>query len=113
MTDRELRELTTFWQMRLGLLDWDIDVRFAKAWEIAEGGVGQCEHHKHTKGARIRLLRPDDLDPSHNPTINNIEHTIVHELLHLHMVYFDQGIERGSAEYDPFELMLNKVASGL
>lgn len=94
MTDRELEDLLRHWQRKLRLQDWDIEIRFVSKDEMT-GRDGTVQYHTHLKTARIEVLRPGEERP--NAWIPyDIENTIVHELLHLHLSYFTEQYEPGS-----------------
>lgn len=112
MTARAIEALCREWQERLGLLDWNVRIRFARPWEIENGALGQCDSQIQSKTAAIRILHPSDMQPDPDfPEFQSIEHTVIHELLHLHCAYFAPPGD--DLRHDMFEHMLNRLAEGL
>lgn len=94
LTEQELQELCRKWQERLRLQDWDIVVRLVRKRDFAikDGVDGECEWESQNKIAIIRILDPIDYDPD-CILEQDIERTLVHELLHLHFALFrEEGI---------------------
>ena len=85
MTQAELEELCAEWQRKLRLQDWQVRVEFARYFDMP-GRLGECDNCPLTKTATIRLLVPGDIGPQN--AYPDIEHTIIHELLHLHFAPF-------------------------
>lgn len=102
-----VQELVAKWQDRLGLRDWDIETRVCRYWEIP-GCVGTCQIHPEDRTARIMILDPSDIPADVHDTSKDTEHTIVHELLHIHMEPFASH-EAGVA----LEQAINAIASAL
>lgn len=75
------------WQKRLRLRDWDIDIQRAKPKRLGgKYNVGRVEYSLDSKTATI--LVSDKLKNK-----KDVEHTIVHELLHLHLAPLSQSCE--------------------
>lgn len=85
-----LRTICYWWQQRLRLVDWAVDIRYAREHEFGpeSTSAGDVSWLEEAKMARIRLLDPIDYKPD-TYTGYDEERTIVHELLHLHFVPFD------------------------
>ncbi|CCF83479.1 hypothetical protein [Nitrolancea hollandica] len=94
MTDRDLEDRLWYWQRKLRLQDWDIKIRFVTRKEM-DGKDGQVNYHSHIKRARIDILHPDEERPGAVEPLD-IENTIVHELLHIHLSYFTEPYDYGS-----------------
>lgn len=85
MTPDALRLLCLRWQRVLGLSDWDVKVSYVRAYDME--GQGRCSATPKLRKALIAILDPQDYDPAqHWP--QDVEQTLVHELLHL---YFRAG----------------------
>lgn len=63
------------------LLNWDIDFRVAHSMEI-DGSVGRCAWNLLNLHATIWILDPRE-NTSMYASDNNVDLTIVHELVHL------------------------------
>lgn len=97
------------WQTRLRLQDWDIKIQFKRAYDLGADKEGECAFVISQKIAVISILDPMD----YNPAVSweqNIEQTVVHELLHLHFAFF--GAFEGLQE-DTFEQAINCIAGAL
>jgi hypothetical protein len=83
MTNEEVKlkaeELLSFWQKQLRLEDWDVTIDVPAH---DPGGYAYVKRSESYQIARITLRNPDMKDPSSLPQ-NDLEITLVHELLHL------------------------------
>jgi hypothetical protein len=96
LTQDQAQKLLDYWQEKLRLRDWEIDVEVVKPMEI-DDDFGRTHIYSDKRVAKIFVTSPDDrvhgdlashgLDP---------EKTLVHEMLH---IWFDHagadGIESG------------------
>jgi len=99
-SQRKLDDLRREWQKRLKLRDWTISVKFADLKFLRdltdiENPVGACEHFAETKQARIWVLQPSEWDAEPNERQQDVEDTIVHELLHCHFAAFGDRSDVG------------------
>lgn len=82
-----MKKRMKYWQKQLRLQDWDIDIKKAKPKRLKiKGAAGQVEYSVDLKVATI--LISDELKDK-----REIEHTIIHELLHLHLAPISQFCE--------------------
>lgn len=105
VTTRQLRAMCTWWQKRLGLVDWDISVQFKTGAEM-DGAQGSCEPIPRLRTAIIYVIRAEDYESGGGAYPQDVESTIVHELLHCyhHMtrmgsvaeMFEEQGVEATS-----------------
>jgi hypothetical protein len=94
ISQRKLDSLRREWQKRLRLQDWKITSKFAplgflKEVTGTENPVGANESFVEAKEAKIHILRPEDWDKEYNERQQDVEDTVVHELLHCHFAVFD------------------------
>lgn len=82
MTLKQLQTRGYYWQSRLRLMDWDISFHFAGAMEL-NGAVGNCRRDDRNKSAIINICIESENTDKYTYN-NNIEVTLVHELLHIH-----------------------------
>lgn len=88
MKKKKLKKLLKRWQKRLRLRDWDIKIAVKRARHMTLDNVaGEILWNLHSKEAVIHILDPIDDECM---TDENIEHTIVHELLHLHFAMINK-----------------------
>lgn len=85
---RALTELCAEWQKRLRLMDWLVTVRYRRADDMPLANKGGCCSWKITlKAAVVDVLDPVDY-PADSHFLQDVEVTVVHELLHLHIAPF-------------------------
>lgn len=115
MTEAELQALTDDWRIRLRLQDWDIRARFGKRRDVPGNAVGECEWRRHPRQALITVVRPEEIGESVFTDLfpEDIEETVVHELLHIYWVPFSKIIENGSHEDAAMEQAINALAACL
>ena len=81
----DLQPLLTEWQKRLRLQDWDVQVSITRERDMPiDSSRGAIRWNVNTKEAWLHILDPIDYPPDQVP--QDIEQTIIHELLHLHLV---------------------------
>lgn len=85
LTLDELKELCARWQEILRLQDWNIEIRISRGRDFEGEGesCGQVRWQLSRKEALIRILDPSDYSPD-CIFPQDMERTLVHELLHLH-----------------------------
>lgn len=110
-SEDELVELCREWQERLSLRDWDVHIRVCRARNLpieeSEGTVHWC---LPKKTAGISILDPVDFD-EHNLTTQDMERTLVHELLHLH--FASLPFEAGTPEDTTQEQAIHALSLAL
>src|SRR5689334_760135 len=85
VSESQVHEWLQTWQARLRLQDWRIEVRVVRESELKPETLGNLRWNSETRTATIRILDPADYDlpPARIP--QDMEMTIVHELIHLHL----------------------------
>lgn len=83
-----LNLLLAYWQRQLRVRDWDVSASMVRREPTHPlmPALGWSDHSLQNKRAKIELLDPRDYDPAWQC---DIEHTLVHELLHLHFAPFE------------------------
>ena len=79
-TENEFLDLCIYWQDILRLNSWDIEFLFSNREDL-EGDMnnyGECDLDDLNEEAVIRVWNDNNKDPKHD-----IDHTLVHELLHI------------------------------
>lgn len=80
--DTKLKERLLYWQRKLRLQDWIIDAKIVRQRDMSQPDrVGEISSSIHNKVALISILDPIDYDDWGK---QDMESTLVHELLHLH-----------------------------
>lgn len=111
-SDEDLKNKTLKWQEILGLRDWDISCVWADPTEVMENCSADVEYFMTYKLAQIQILEPRFKKEPLLKDINSIEHSIIHELLHLHIDEFSHP-DRDSMELILQERAINVIASAL
>jgi len=99
LTIEQLRaEYLPKWTRILRLQDWNIDISVKRERDMFTAAVGGCVNfHFEKRHAIIQILDPIDFDPDTpcKPD-QDMEQTLVHELLHLHLTQWKE-------DHKPFE----------
>jgi len=102
-----LKELLKKWQPRLGLHNWDIKVKYCKPADM-EGCQGLNEFEQTYLTSSVKILKPEYYSDPNFP--QDIEATLIHELLHLHFVFLRKSSDNaGDAEEQAIELLTRAV----
>lgn len=115
MSDEDLKHICREWQSRLGLAHWRIDVRTVRGVEI-DDACGQVDFKPDKECALIRIKSPDDY---HGYYPQDIEQTIVHELLHIVFdtvsgvdgIFYEQAIDRTARAFVRLKRQEREVAA--
>ncbi|MFA5880550.1 MAG: hypothetical protein WC834_00015 [Eubacteriales bacterium] len=83
-TEEELKEKCLEWQKILRLQDWTIVVHIERQRDLPDGAQANVRYTLSTKKALIRLVDATDYPPD-SMLPQDMEHSLVHELLHLHL----------------------------
>lgn len=112
LTEEELQAKCKEWQKILRLQDWEIKIYVWRSRDMdLEGAVGEVEYNLDLKLASIHILDPVDY-PSNLMVNQDMEATLVHELLHLHMAPFGNS-EQGTLEKSMLEQAIESITRGL
>jgi hypothetical protein len=79
----DLDVLVAKWKPILRLQDWDIEIEYARKYELADG-CAECNANIMRNLCTIKILDPNDINPDEDANTRNVEATVVHELLHIH-----------------------------
>ncbi len=98
LAQEEAERLCAEWKRTLRLEDWDIAVRIARGngLDLSAGNQGCCSWTLSRREATVKLMAPVDYDKD-CIFPQDMEATLVHELLHLHFAPF-AAKEDGSPE---------------
>lgn len=98
-------KLCDYWKKTLGLSDWDIVIKTKRRWDIGEERQGEVQYSFLGKQALINILDPSDWN--NEDFKQDIEKTLVHELLHCKFAILES--ETGEIGYYAHQL-LNDIA---
>ena len=113
MTQKQLEKLGRWWQERLGLLDWDITFEFIRQNSIPDA-YGHNRWGYSTHKSKISIERRDFVIDCR--TFVSLEHTLVHELLHLVFsasIIVSGGITGSNTEQITIERPIDQLAKVL
>ena len=107
----ELKSLVEKYQRVLRLQDWDIKVELVPRDTLSPHRDGEIELCMNFKKAVLRLSTPETFKGNITEPEQNMEHVLIHEILHLHFAGIDEkwkGIENNL-----YEIAINKIAEGI
>jgi hypothetical protein len=117
-TQEELEKLCKEWQEILKVKDWHVETainrkeNFCKEKFQGKWLNGLCEPNLQTKVAYINIIDPIDY-PDNAILSQDMEVTLVHELLHLHTCNYHTCFEDDSLEWDYLEQTVELLARAL
>ena len=85
VTDEQAEDWLKLWQKRLRLEDWKIEVKIVRVWELERGTLGHIDWSTPHHTAVIKVLSPEDYELPADKIPADMELSIVHELVHLHL----------------------------
>lgn len=113
----EARRILGVWKKRLRLEDWDFVVQLVRDRDMAAPGrAGECGVDRDQNLVTINLLDPRDYGTRIYP--QDHEKTLVHELLHVELDWFDdyrpgEDDPRRGAWNSSLESTINRMAETL
>lgn len=87
----DLDKLLAKWTAILKLRDWECRVFYCRQWDLKPGTEGANTIGFTNKTSCIRILDPVDFCCISWP--QDVERTLVHELVHLHLEFFDRAAQ--------------------
>jgi hypothetical protein len=97
------------WQQRMDLKDWQIRVEVVRSDRLEPKTLGNIHWDSDLKSATIFVLSPEDYKLPHDAMLNDMELTIVHELVHLELA----SLPRSEASRRVEEHAVNAISSAL
>jgi len=97
------------WQKRMNLKEWDIHVELVRADKLEPKTLGNIHWDTDLKVATIGVLAPEDYTLPYKPMLDDMEFTIVHELVHLELA----SLPRSEASRRVEEHAVNEIADAL
>jgi hypothetical protein len=83
--ERFVLEKLRVWQQRLNLAGWRIAVVMTRRADLQPGTRGSIRWDKSKKSAVLCVLHPSDYQLPPGEMLNDMEVTVVHELVHLEL----------------------------
>jgi hypothetical protein len=109
VTNEKVYDWLHVWQRRLRLEDWKIDVKIVRVWELEQGTLGHIDWSIPHKTATIKVLNPADYELPKDKIPADIELSVVHELVHLHLSVLPLNKSSRNAE----EQVVSMIADAL
>jgi len=97
------------WQTRLDLKDWNIKVNLVRPSALEPKTLGNIHWDLNTKEATIGVLSAYDYTLPTPAMLDDMEFTVVHELIHLHLA----SLPHTDASRMPEEHAVNEIARAL
>ena len=101
------------WQKRLNLKEWNITLLVARASELKPKTLGNVHWDMDKKTAIIRILDPADYKLPFKAMLDDMEFTVVHELIHLDIAPVLTDLKRNEANRREEEYSVNRVTEAL
>ena len=106
---RYLDEKLAVWRQRLKLGDWQISVVFTRRADLKPRTLGGIRWDKKKKSAVISVVHPSEYRTPVHEMLDDMEFTIVHELVHLQLA----SLPRSEASRSSEEHAVNRIAEAL
>jgi hypothetical protein len=104
-----LNERLAVWQQRLNLQDWKISVIMTRESELKPKTLGNIHWESDKKTAVIRVLDASDYKLPFRDMLDDMEFTVVHELIHLEL----SSLPRSAASRREEEHAVNQITDAL
>jgi hypothetical protein len=109
LAEQLLHDKLPFWQKRLALESWNVSILSVRSSDLRPGTLGNIHWDKENKTAVIRALDAADYRRPLRATLDDLEFTVVHELIHLELV----SLPRSEASRSDEEYAINNLADAL
>ncbi len=104
-----VHERLAVWQQRLALDDWKISIVMSHRSDLKPKTLGNIRWDADTKRATIRVLAPVEYEKKCGEMLDDMEFTVVHELIHLEL----SSLPRSEASRRVEEHAVNRLADAL
>jgi hypothetical protein len=101
------------WQKRLHLQDWRISLLVVRTSDLKPKTLGNIHWDGEKKTAVIRVLDPADYKMPVRAMLDDMEFTVVHELIHLELSPVLSPLQRNDANRMEEEHAVNHMAEAL
>ncbi len=101
------------WQKRLSLQDWNVSLEIVRSTELKPKTLGNIHWDTDKKTAVIRVLDPADYTLPFHEMLDDMEFTVVHELIHLDIAPVLSHFTRSDADRRDEEHAVNHMADAL
>src|SRR5262245_11743902 len=104
-----VNEKLTVWQRNLSLDDWKISIVMCRRSDLKARTLGGVRWDKTKRSAVISVLAASEYQIPVNDMLDDMEQTIVHELIHVHLA----ALPRSEASRRDEERAVNHLARAL
>lgn len=104
-----LNERLTHWRQRLNLGEWQISIVTTRRDDLKPKTIGKIRWDKRNKTAVIEVLDAADYTLPRAAMLDDMELTVVHELVHLELA----SLPRSEASRSSEEHAVNRIAEAL
>jgi hypothetical protein len=104
-----VNERLAVWQQRLNLQDWKISIVMTHQSELKPKTLGNIHWESDKKTAVIRVLDASDYKMPFREMLDDMEFTVVHELIHLEL----SSLPRSDASRREEEHAVNQITGAL
>lgn len=104
-----VRQRLSLWQERLNLRQWDIRIELVRSEKLEPRTLGNIHWDTDTKQATITVLSSYDYHLPFGTMLEDMEFTVVHELVHLQLAVLPRSDASRRAE----EHAVNELAGAL
>ena len=104
-----VEEKLEYWQQRLQLSEWNISLVMTRRSDLKAKTLGGIRWDKGKKTAAIAVMDPSDYRMPCAEMLEDLEFTIVHELVHLELA----SLPRSEASRSTEEHAVNRIAEAL
>ncbi len=109
VTEAQVSGWMTSWQKRLHLEDWNIEVHMVRSADLRPDTLGNLKWNNATRTACIKVLNPVDYQILPADVPEDMEYTVLHELVHLQLSALPRDLSRKDVE----EQVVNRIADAL
>src|SRR5579863_9188601 len=111
VTEEQTHDWLRLWQKRLRLDDWKIEVKIVRIWELEQGTLGHIDWSTPHHTALIKVLNPADYELPADKIPADMELSIVHELVHLHLSVLPLNKSSRTAEEQVVSMIADALVS--
>ena len=104
-----LNSMCAEYQKLLKLQDWEIIVRLVDQRDIP-GREGDVRYNSVARVAYIKIPTPDTWNSGFVMQYQDMQTTLIHELIHLMFVHVTPEFEKGSAQHELWERGIDCIA---
>lgn len=113
-TAEQLEEACWWWQHELRIGDWDIKPELVRGYDLGDK-LASANIHLDGNRATVKLVEWRDIPDGErtDAAFTDMEHSLVHELLHVMFAPFEGKVPGESLEHEFLEQSINKLAYAL